>query len=127
MTKQQAVNYWLKSAQKSSLVAKDNFKLKHYDWCLFFWHLTLEKTLKGLIVLTDTTPPPSHDLHKLIQATKTQPNDLQLEELKVITNFNLEARYDDYKFTFYKKANQNYTKLWSKKSENIYLWLKKQY
>lgn len=44
-------------------------------------------------------------------------------QLKEITTFNIEARYDDYKHSFYKKATLKYTTMWVKYCEELHLWL----
>lgn len=40
------ITYWKKSAERDWQTALDLFKTKHYDACLFFCHLALEKFLK---------------------------------------------------------------------------------
>ena len=42
------IEYWRLSAERNWKTSLGLLKLKHYDACLFFCHLTLEKTLKGL-------------------------------------------------------------------------------
>jgi len=46
--------------------------------------------------------------------------------LRQISLFNLDARYEDYKEEFYKKATKKYTLKWINIAERIYQWLKKQ-
>ncbi|MFC1613218.1 HEPN domain-containing protein [Patescibacteria group bacterium] len=60
------INYWKKSAERNWDTTLSLYKTKHYDSCLFFCHLTLEKLLKGLVVRqTNKTAPFIHDLEKL--------------------------------------------------------------
>jgi len=125
MTQSQAVKYWLKSAEKNIKVAQDNFKLKHYDWCLFFWQLAIEKILKGIVTKKGLAAPPIHNLHKLAKIAQIPVDEKNKEMLNEITTFNIEARYDDYKFSFYKKATPEYTKKWIKNCQAVYLWLQK--
>lgn len=127
MTKSEAYKYWLESAERNCNVASDNFQLRHFDWALFFWHLTIEKTLKGLIIKKGKIPPPIHDLFKLAKMAKVDLPPQYEESLKEITTYNIEARYDDYKLSFYKKATIAYTEKWIKICEEIFLWLKKQF
>ncbi|MGH7601969.1 MAG: HEPN domain-containing protein, partial [bacterium] len=47
MDPHRVVRSWLESAEKDWDVARNLFKLKHYAYCLFFCHLTLEKLLKA--------------------------------------------------------------------------------
>ncbi len=44
------INYWKKSAERNWKTVLSLFKNKHYDACLFFCHLVIEKLLKGLAV-----------------------------------------------------------------------------
>lgn len=125
MTSQQAIDYWFNSAINNRQAAEDNYTMKHYDWCLFLWQLTLEKTLKGLIAKKGQAPPPIHNLKKL--ALIIFPTDNPYEtELEEITTFNLEARYDDFKLSFYHKANNEFSLKWKTICEDIYQWLLKQ-
>lgn len=125
MTQSQAVNYWLKSAKRNIEVAEANFRAGHYDWSLFFWHLVLEKTLKGLITSQGKIPPPVHNLRYLAKFAGLGLTKVLDRNLKEITGFNLEARYDDYKFKFYKKATSVFTKKWAQICLEVYQWLLK--
>lgn len=125
MTKSEAANYWFASAERNIPAARDMFRLKHYDWSLFLWHLVVEKALKSIIAKRGEVPPPIHDLRKLTVMTGLALTDDQKTSLKEITTFNIEARYEDYKRSFYKKATRTYTQKWGKICEDFYLWLKK--
>ncbi|MBU4142238.1 HEPN domain-containing protein, partial [Patescibacteria group bacterium] len=60
------IDYWHKSGKKNLDAMQILFENKHYDSALFFGHLALEKTLKGLIVgITEKQAPFIHDLEKL--------------------------------------------------------------
>jgi len=48
----------------------------------------------------------------------------QLDLLDDLTAFNISARYEDYKFEMYKKADDKYTKNYLEKTEELFLWLK---
>ena len=39
------IHYWLASAAHDLATAETLFQYKHYDWCLFLGHLTIEKML----------------------------------------------------------------------------------
>jgi len=127
MTQEAAVQFWLTSASQNYDVAKSNFDSKHYDWALFFWHLVIEKALKAIISQAGETPMPSHNLLKLAKQAKLELPNKYEEYLKEITGFNLEARYDDYKFSFYKKATKDFTATWITICEEIYHWLLQKY
>jgi len=88
----------------------------------------LEKLLKGLVVKkTKKHVPYIHELDKLALKSKLAFNAEHMNDLKVITTFNLGARYDSYRQSFYKKADKEYTDKYFKISHKLILWLKKQY
>ena len=64
---------------------------------------------------------------KLANAAGIKLDQEKADWLNEITTFNIEARYDDYKFSFYKKADQKYTTMWKKRCEEVYSWLRKQF
>ena len=102
------------------------FKTGHYDWSLFMWHLVIEKTLKAILSSKNKTVLPIHDLVRLAEKADLSLSDSYTDDLAEITTFNLEARYDDYKFKFYKKATKKFASTWAQKTEEIFKWLKQQ-
>ena len=50
--------------------------------------------------------------------------DKQIEKLQIITQFNISARYDDYKESFYQKCTDEYTSIQVENIEEVYTWLK---
>ena len=70
--------------------------------------------------------PYTHDLVKLAQNAEIDLSNDQINELEEIKSYNLEARYDDYKQEFYKKANKDYASTWSSKCKVLYIWIKTQ-
>jgi len=123
MTQRDAVNYWLTSAKQNFRTAQDLIKTGHYDWALFMWHLVIEKMLKVAISQKGKTPIATHNLTKLAKQADLEFTEKHEKYLKEITGFNLEARYDDYKFTFYKKATKKFATKWITICEEIYQWL----
>src|SRR3989344_1419548 len=109
MTQSQAVKYWLDSAKKDIKTANDSYESGHFDWCPFIWQLVIEKILKGLIAKKNKHSLPIHDLLKLANAGGKKLDQEKANWLNEITSFKNEGRYDDYKFSFYKKADQKYT------------------
>lgn len=119
------IRYWTKSAAEDLKTAKSLFSVKRYHHCLFFCHLSIEKILKALIIQRINKPAPyGHNLLRLAELSgiKFSPEDLDI--LDETTSFNLEARYNDYKFKFYKKADRKYTQRYFKILKEMYLWLK---
>lgn len=126
MTKADALSYWINSAEESKQVAAHNAK-NHQDWAFFFWHLAIEKLLKALITKRGEIAPPTHDLIKLAKLAGIELDKEETAALKEITTYNIEARYDDYKRSFYRKVTgQSYANEWFATCGRIYLWLKKQ-
>ncbi len=126
MNTREMVNYWIRSSNEDLKTATGLFRLMRYPHCLFFCHLFVEKIIKALVVKGTGHPAPyGHKLSKLARLTKIDFSDKQLDLLDELTAFNIEARYDDYKFQFYRKATKKYTQIYLKKAKDIYLWLKK--
>lgn len=122
------IDYWKKSADNNWQTALDLLKTKHYDACLFFCHLTLEKILKGLVVqCTDKPAPYIHDLANLAATANLMLLKEQVDQLRIITTFNISGRYDDEKFNFYKSINKEYAEKYLNITNELQLWLKKQY
>jgi HEPN domain-containing protein len=120
--------YWKKSSVRNLETAQSLLKLKHYDACLFFCHLTLEKIIKGLIAEHTSEPAPYiHDLANLAHAANLTLSKEQIDNLRIITTFNISGRYDNEKLNFYKACTNEYTEKYFNISKELYLWLKKQY
>lgn len=128
MNAQDLINLWESGADDAWKTAEILFKNKKYNHSLFFCHLALEKLLKGLIVeRTGNHALPIHNLEKLAGDAGLKFNQEQITDLKEITSWNLEARYENIKQEFYKKATKEFTALWFVKAKEYFLWLKKQY
>lgn len=109
--KEKFTKAWIKSAQEDLDVAEDLFKNKRYSYSLFFCHLALEKILKAnYIDKKDDAPPVSHDLEYLSRKCGLNISKSETEQLKEITTFNIEARYDVIKEKLYKKATLAFSK-----------------
>lgn len=112
MSPQDIIPHWVESAGEDCRAAQAMYTSGHYHWALFLWHLTLEKFFKALLTKQEKEIPHTHNLVLLAEMAGFQLTQKQKDELKEITTFNLEARYDDYKLAFYKKATQTYAVLW---------------
>lgn len=122
------INYWKESAENNWETALDLFKTKHYDACLFFCHLTIEKLLKGLATKEIKKAAPfTHDLIILVKIANIMPSKSQEELLRTMNTFNIRTRYEDYKLQFYKKANRIYANKYLKQVNKLHLWLRKKY
>ena len=124
ITKKDKVKYWLKTADQDWKVANHLFEKQDYSYALFFGHLTIEKILKAIFTdKKDKTPPFSHNLVYLSEKADLELNDEKLELLEEVSDFNLEARYPDDKFSFYKKSTSEFTKNKLKQIERLKKWL----
>lgn len=122
------IAYWKDTADHDWGTAISLFKSKRYDACLFFCHLTIEKTLKALVV--EKTREPAPYIHKLVQlaeAASIKISKKQKAALEDISTFNISGRYDNVKRAFYKKCTKEYTEKNLKRSEKILSWLRKKY
>lgn len=121
------INYWLESAKHDLATAESLFKSKHYDWCLFLAHIVLEKTLKAFYVRDNNQfPPKIHRLELIAEKTKLKLLAEEVDFLKEVSEFNLEARYPDFKFKFYKICTHDFAKKYFKKIKEFYLCLLKE-
>lgn len=118
------VNFWIVSAEKDWKVAGHLLEKQDYPYALFFAPLTLEKLLKAHYVSAKNKNPPL--THRLIYLAEKAYIDLSLEQielLEIVTDFNLEARYPDEKFSFHKKCTREFTINYLNKIEEMKSWL----
>lgn len=100
---------------------------KKNSYSLFFGHLVIEKLLKGLYAKNNEESPytiKSHNLLALAEKCNLDLTDEQVKKLQIITQFNISARYDDYKETFNQKCTDEYTSEQIKNIEEVRTWLK---
>ena len=117
---QNQTNHWKKLALRDWKTARGLFNIKRRDASLFFCHLTLEKLLKGIVVWhTKKNPPFIHDLERLAATANVSLSIEQIKDLNDISAFNIAGRYSDYKFAFYKKCTQAYTKNYLSKTASL--------
>ncbi|MBI4262371.1 HEPN domain-containing protein [Candidatus Uhrbacteria bacterium] len=122
---QKHIAFWKESAERNLKTAKDLYKTRHFDACLFFCHLTLEKYLKARVIQrTSTAAPFTHDLVVLARVAHFTLTNEQETLLRTVNSFNISGRYDDYKLQFHKKATQAYTKKYLGNIDALYLWLR---
>lgn len=122
------MEYWMNSSDDDYNVMQYLYKGKKNSYCLFLGHLVIEKLLKGLYAKNNKENPytiKSHNLLALAEKCKLELSDEQIEKLQIITQFNISARYDDYKETFNKKCTDEYTEKQVENIEEVRTWLKK--
>jgi HEPN domain-containing protein len=121
------ISYWLESAEYDLETAQDLFDKKRYSWCLFLGHLVLEKVLKAIYIQANQElPPKTHDLYALASKVNIELTEDQQDFLHKVTFFNIEARYPDYKASFYKVCTKEFTEEHFQKIKEYFQWLKSQ-
>lgn len=122
-----SVQYWLESSEDDWNVANHLFEKGDYSYSLFFGHLTIEKILKAIYLnKLRETPPYTHMLIYLAERVSLKMTDEQLELLETVTDFNIEARYPDEKFSFKKKCTRDFTERYLIKIKEMKEWLLQQ-
>jgi len=125
MTKSDYINYWKVTSEKDWEAAKHLLEKGDYLHSLFFAHLVLEKLLKAHFVKDNTSdiPPKTHNLLLLISHSKLTPSVEQLRLLSQMNQFQLDARYPDYKLNMYRIATLAYSKNLLGEIEKVKSWL----
>lgn len=127
MEQDDKVRYWLQSAEHDWKVARHLFEKRDYSYALFFGHLTVEKVLKAAVVArTGKQPPMTHRLTHLVEVAGLEVNEQQINLLETITDFNLEARYPDERFSFRKRCTRRFTEAQMKNIRELKRWLHEQ-
>lgn len=127
MEKIEKVKFWVETADRDFVVLETLYKNKKYMQSLFFGQLALEKLFKALYIkLNDSAPPFVHDLAYLAGKCNLDVDKILVADLKEISGFNINARYDDYKNNFYKKADAGYTKKYLQRIKEVEVCLKKE-
>ncbi|MFH1890302.1 MAG: HEPN domain-containing protein [Candidatus Kuenenbacteria bacterium] len=86
----------------------------------------MELLLKGKVVEAAKKEfPITHNIIDLARKANLQFTVNQEKNIRIINTFNIAGRYDDYKFSFHKKATASYTEKYYQKTKNLILWLKK--
>ena len=91
--------------------------------------MVIEKLLKALYAKKNKNAPyapKSHDLLYLAEKIGIELAEEQKISLDTISDFNMNARYDDYKKEFYAKCTDEYTEKQIENIEGVREWLKKQ-
>ena len=121
------MEYWQNSSEEDYNVMNVLYSNKKNNYSLFFGHLVIEKFLKGLQAKNNKENPyaiKSHNLLALVEKCNLELTDEQVEKLQIITQFNISARYDDYKETFNQKCTDDYISEQIKNIEEVRTWLK---
>ena len=121
------MNYWIESADEDFNVMLDLKEKNRNTYCLFFGQLLIEKLLKAYYAkINKNAPyaPKTHELAYLVNKMNLEITEKQEDLLETISDFNMEARYGDYKYTFELKCTDEYTDLWIENIKELREWLK---
>lgn len=122
------VNGWIESADRDFITMNNMYKSKDYSWSLFVGHLVLEKLLKACYVKQLRKHPPMiHNLLRLSDLLSYNLTELQKDKLIEISTFNISARYEDVKISFYKKCTKTFAKKWIDEIKVFRKWIKEQH
>jgi HEPN domain-containing protein len=122
---QQIIDHWIEGANKDYKTMMDLYNTQNFNWSLFIGHLVIEKLLKALYIKkTESFPPLIHDLRRICEKAGIELSEEKIIYLDTITRFNINARYDDYKQSFYNLCTENFTVDWINNIKNIRIWIK---
>lgn len=120
------IKYWLQCSDNDYKTMEYLFKGKNYPWSLFVGHIVVEKLLKAYYAKNiDTNTPYIHDLLRIAEKAKLDLSEEQKNFVDTLTSFNIKARYDDYKFKFYKICTKKFTTTYIAKIRKFRIWIKK--
>jgi HEPN domain-containing protein len=120
--KQDYIQYWINTSKYDLSSMESVLIAGKYDWALFIGHLALEKIIKALWVKNNSndTPPKTHNLKKIADEAQYLMSQDEAMLLLEINDFNLEARYPDYKFDFNKKCTKEFAEGYIKKIKELH-------
>jgi HEPN domain-containing protein len=107
MTLKQHILYWKNSSVSDWEAAESLLSARYVVQALFFFHLSVEKLLKANWILDneETFPPITHNLENLYAQTEVDLEASQIDLLKLLSTWNIEGRYQDYR----QKLARSYT------------------
>ena len=124
--KEKIIRYWIDSAEEDYDTMLTLYENNKNSWALFVGHLVIEKLLKGKVVkVINDHAPLTHDLRRLAKQSGMDFENKHGEWLDTITTFNISARYDSYKHSFYKRSTPAFTAEWVEKIKELREWIKK--
>jgi len=123
--KDKLINYWIDNSDKDFKTMQDLYKTKNNNWALFMGHLVIEKLCKALFIKRKQDYPPLiHDLRRILEKADVRILDDKKIIFDSISRFNIRARYDDYKQSFYKICTDDFTIEWINKIKDTRTWIK---
>jgi HEPN domain-containing protein len=121
------IEYWVEISNDDLKSAESIFINGNYDWSLFIAHLALEKILKAYYVsVMNDIPPKTHKLDRIAELSGLQLTVEQDEFLRVVNEFNLEARYPDYKKKFKDICTKEFANKYLAEIKQLHQWIQNQ-
>lgn len=111
MTKEEHIEYWVKTAALDWPSVETLFESKNYLQALYWAHLVLEKLLKAHWIKDNdsNTPPKIHALHILLKNTKLDLTEEERDFVRIFNDFQIESRYPDERLLIYKRCTKEYS------------------
>lgn len=123
-TMEEVAQHWKEQSAYDIETAKALFTSKRFPHCLFFCHLAVEKILKAKVVATTGEHAPfTHNLVSLSKMAQLSFSENQEKLIAELNEFNIEARYPDWKKSFYQLATREYTEKILTQTLEVLLWL----
>lgn len=123
--KEKLIQHWVESSESDYKTMLDLHSTRNNHWSLFLGHLMLEKLLKAIYVkYKGEYPPMIHDLRRICEKSGINPDESMAIMFDAISRFNIHARYDDFKRSFYKLCTDSFTNEWIEKIQNCRTWIK---
>jgi HEPN domain-containing protein len=119
------LTYWIESSDNDYKTALDLLHTGNYAWALFMGHPVIEKLLKACYTkMQNKYPPMLHDLRRIGEKAGITFDDDKVIIMETISQFNIQARYDDYKRNFFKLCTREYAEKWIEQITEIRSWIK---
>lgn len=124
MERMELIQYWLESADKDSMTMEKLYAMEEYPWALFLGQLVLEKTLKAIYTQNvDFEVPRIHDLVRLAVLAQIEVPQAEIESMDIISSFNLNTRYPDFKLSFHNQCTKEFTAQYMGIIRSLHQWL----
>ena len=128
MEQQELITFWVQSSDLDLDAMISLYRSRHYNWALFVGHLVIEKLLKACYIKVHNEHPPM--IHNLLRLALKVEMDMDKETEEFfggVTEFNITARYEDFKLEFYRKCTKEFTSNWIADIKKYRQWIKKEH
>jgi HEPN domain-containing protein len=116
--------HWIESSIDDLYSSESIFNNGNYDWSLFIGHLSLEKILKAYFIYKKKEIPlKTHKLDKLAEVSDLILSDEQYQFFIKVNEFNLEARYPDYKTKFKEICTKEFARKYLILIKEMHKWI----